>query len=509
MYEEKLKQFYREKISIQMKTAFLSSIILGFAAHGYMLANKLPNYDDIGNMINGYGVGIESGRWMLTVLGQLTKYLTGLYSLPWFNGILSLCIMGAAACLVVCIFDIKDCMLCALTGAIMVVFPAVTGIFFFMFTVIYYTLSILICAAAVYCFKRYKYGSFAAVILIAMAVAVYQAQLEFVSVLFLLMLLTECLSEQAEEKHIFVMALKCLAVLCAGLAVYLIGVRFFLALKGVELINYQGINELGKIRVSQLPELVKEVYVNYFALFYRNVQGLNLYPAVKLIMALIQAASIFLIAAGLRGKSIWVKLEALLFLLLLPAAAGLMYIAAPGAAVYSIMLYSVVMVYVGFIVLLHAVHRYSLLYTGGGICVALAVLLYCHFDNAEYLAMTMQYEQAYSYMTTLVTRIKSAPGYEEAMRIALVGNSGNFSDNSFDANSGFVRYEMGGRSQTLLNVHSRREFLVYYIGLAPGFEAGMDDLKGREAVVEAMPSYPDDGSVQVVDDIVVVKLGDL
>ena len=62
-----------------MKTAFIASFIAGFLAHGYMFTNKLPNYDDIGNLINGYGVGIELGRWMLTVLGQFTKHLTGLY----------------------------------------------------------------------------------------------------------------------------------------------------------------------------------------------------------------------------------------------------------------------------------------------------------------------------------------------------------------------------------------------------------------------------------------------
>ena len=77
-------------ISHRIKVTFLSSFILGGLAHLFTLTNVLQNYDNIAIVPGGYGTGLTSGRWLLTVLGNFIKKIWGNYNLPFFNGLLTI-----------------------------------------------------------------------------------------------------------------------------------------------------------------------------------------------------------------------------------------------------------------------------------------------------------------------------------------------------------------------------------------------------------------------------------
>ena len=184
---------------------------------------------------------------------------------------------------------------------------------------------------------------------------------------------------------------------------------------------------------------------------------------------------------------------------------------APNTYVYSIMVYSLVTIYLASIVLMQFARLYlcennrgwCFLHWCGTLIVALIIFVQCQYNNVQYLAMTMQYEQAYSYMTTLVTRIKSVQGYDDSLKVAFIG--GGIEDSTFYCNDEFEDYNMGGRSQTLINLYSQKDFLKRYLGYNQTVveeQGGMDDL----LEVRQMPSYPDDGSIKIIDNTVVVKL---
>ena len=80
----------------------------GILAHFYVLTNILQNHDSIAMAPKGYGTGITSGRWFLTVLGQFIGKLGGNYNLPYFNGIIAICLLTITACLIVDIFQLPD-----------------------------------------------------------------------------------------------------------------------------------------------------------------------------------------------------------------------------------------------------------------------------------------------------------------------------------------------------------------------------------------------------------------
>lgn len=59
------------------KATFISAIVTAVIAHGFALINVLHNYDNISVFMRGYGTGLSSDRWLLTLLGDWIKSTGG------------------------------------------------------------------------------------------------------------------------------------------------------------------------------------------------------------------------------------------------------------------------------------------------------------------------------------------------------------------------------------------------------------------------------------------------
>ena len=139
----------RKDRSVIFKYTFLSSCLTGFICYLYFIANNLDNYDSIINKPSGYGSGISSGRWFLSVLGIIFDKIWH-YNSSSFNCILAIILLGFINVLLVCIFKIKNKCICILLSAITIVFPPIADTMFFAFTIHYYMIAILLGLAGVY-----------------------------------------------------------------------------------------------------------------------------------------------------------------------------------------------------------------------------------------------------------------------------------------------------------------------------------------------------------------------
>lgn len=54
----------------------------GVLVHLFGLVNVLHNYDDIAQQPRGYGTGVTSGRWLLTLMGKFWDAIGGNFNLP-------------------------------------------------------------------------------------------------------------------------------------------------------------------------------------------------------------------------------------------------------------------------------------------------------------------------------------------------------------------------------------------------------------------------------------------
>ena len=84
--------------------AVISTFFMGLAVHMFGLVNLLHNYDDVTIQPGGYGTGLSSGRWFLTIVGDFFNKHFGGYNLPWVNGVLFVALVAVTVGFVVSVF---------------------------------------------------------------------------------------------------------------------------------------------------------------------------------------------------------------------------------------------------------------------------------------------------------------------------------------------------------------------------------------------------------------------
>lgn len=512
--DDDIKSVYR-KIPYNVKVAFFSSLIIGLIAHLYMFTNKFPNYDDMA--LNGFGATFRLGRWFLWVLGSVAYHLDLVYSIPLINGMVSLLLLAISSSIIVYLLDVKSNIAVVIISGILVVFPSWTATYFFMFTAPYYAVAVLLMVLSVYFSWNYKYGFILGICCIALSVGIYQAYLPFGASLYVILLLKKLINNDVEWKKVFRLAVKSLCVLIAGVVVYYIIMRLSLIVTNQELADYKGTGQMGQVSMSLIPQILQSIFTDGLGVIVNN----NIEISYNLLLK-VGYMALFLVDIILFGvccKRYVTNKEfgrMLMFVLLIVAVFvainGIFIMCPTEGAVYSLMTYA----YAFYIILPVCMIEWLLSVREnrsenliiaveyGVVITSVAMIFnYCHFSNSQYLSMQLTYEQAKGFYTTLITQIKSVDGYTDDMPIAIIEDEAKIEDKTLYRNQVMDVFDISGRDDVLVETYSREYLLAYYCGFDPEYVA--DDFISED-IVKSMPNYPKEGSIQVIDGVVVVKL---
>ena len=135
---------------------------------------------------------------------------------------------------------------------------------------------------------------------------------------------------------------------------------------------------------------------------------------------------------------------------------------------------------------------------------ALVCLSYVRFDNFAHTRMAVYQTRSIEFFNRMVLRIESTEGYSPELPVAYVGYCPNVE--TFQAVPGFDRDPLTPllSHETFLYSYSWQEFVSFWCGFSP---TEADPAAFRDnAEVAAMPCYPADGSIRIIDGAVVVKL---
>ena len=135
-------------------------VLTALACYLYVLVGNINNYDNIVCTPEGYGTGLRSGRWMLTLLGDTVGHAMGNFNLPLFNGLLGLAFLGLACQFLWRALHLQKPWQCAVLTAITAAWPAAASAMLFSFTVHYYLFAVLLAAVAVWMADRSGWGWF-------------------------------------------------------------------------------------------------------------------------------------------------------------------------------------------------------------------------------------------------------------------------------------------------------------------------------------------------------------
>lgn len=515
---EKIIIRWIKKIDIRKKWCFVATFLIGMLCHGYVFANKISYHDDI--VLNGFGLTFGGGRWALGFLEVCLNKVGGVFSIPWFNGILSLLFIALSAIIIVDIFRVKSILGSILIGCILVVYPVTATAYAYMFNAWSDFLCLFLNVLAVWIVTKNCYSWYRLICgggIFCIALGIYQAMFPVGAVLFLLALILNAV----EKKNINIIkdGSRYLGTLMGGMASYLFITLFLRKISIIELTFYNGVNEIGKLELSKLPMKIGVAYIEFFKANFANIHS-SIYFA-GIIQGIILCS--FFMFIFLIWKNIYKKMDKILLIILvtlLPLGINLIYCFSTqdDFTIHTLMVYPTVLTLIIPIILMdkiniddimHGRKKAFILAESGLISIIVLIVgVYVYYDNSAYLKATFLQEQTMAWYNTLISEIKGTEGYRDEYPVAYIGMY-EAEDRSFahiPSMENAVRitgYDLN--MQDLVNNYKMYEFMSLRCGYAPELYQDVEKLKNTEEV-KNMEIYPDKGSIKVIDNVVVVKL---
>lgn len=517
--ENKPASFWRDRLPGPVLAAAAGCFFAGFFAHLFAFTNIIPNSDGISRVFDAQQMTV-SGRWFLHYASAWNGYVQA----PAVIGFFALLFLAASAALTASLLRIRSLGLSALCGALLSVFPSVAYTFLYLFTASAYCFGILLAVLSVWLVSRHKYGFLFAALVLACALGTYQAYLAVAASLSLICVILYAL-EGHSTREIARLGLKYLAFLALGLGLYALILWIFLRVKDLELLDYKGLSSLGD--GMTLGKLLREIgaayrgFRRYFFVprsFANYTTSATVVGNVVLALAALCAFVRVLCRSGCHKRPGALALT-LALCALLPLALNLTVLM--GEAM-PIMRYALVLAYVFALVL---VDRALIAEPVGKkkqpkpekqtpqlprlACCAAGLLLILSFqiDNLAYTVSAQAHRATESFATRLVERVETTPGYRNGMEVVIIGGfPSKVYHSQIEAFSLVEDYSNLSSSVVPLNKH-----VYYYLNDWLNVPWQMPDEETMISVsdsgrFQAMPLYPDDGSVAIVDGRLVVKL---
>lgn len=479
---------------------------LGLTAHGYRFFNANFNHDSMQSLYE------QSPELMISVgrfLRPVYRLLRGNFALPALGGILSLVYIAAAAYLLLRLLDVHNKWLIALVCGILTVNSSVS-----LMNASYvadtdaYSFAFLLAVLGVWAAKNWKHGIAISILCYFCSLGIYQAYISAAVFVLLLLALMELLRGQPVKKVYGRLAVELLAVL-AAIVLYYVTVKLT---QGLTHINdaeiYNTVDSLPSLSFQVILERIKNCAsseVLWATMPRGHSRGLLL--AVNLLMgALMLVCGIGLIRKRrLNAVSVW-------------GIAGIVVampfginIATLISGVYHwLTMFSFNLLYLMVLVLAQmgdeeaGAKRRRIAWA-----VMAAVLVYdgCLLSNEIYLKKEMESAATLSSFTRIIDRMENTPGFVPGQtKVALIGEM----DKSplSKQREGFD-YNGTGLWQSFSVTHydSAVAYLTYYLSY-PVTCVSVEELISLEqdARVVEVPIFPAQGSVQMIDDVMVVKL---
>ena len=510
------------------KDVIVSGAIFFILSYGMLLFNKISVHDDMAHLFD-IGATYTSGRWGLGIYKALYEMVIGnqMWSLPIINGAFVFIHTIITCCLLISFFDLKTRYGRILFTLVMVSSPGLICMMGYLFTAPAYSLGVVCAVISGILLSRLaiRYETISKkdrwIMLIggelcgAFSLGIYQSYISFTLTIGLFSLIL-CASRTSFKKTIGCLV-RAVIYISLVFAIYLSIMEVSLKLRNEKLNTYKGMDKALRLSAA---ELIRRMTLTFHEFFLpHRTSSVNMFPfhswwAYMLVLVI----SIITIAVVLiRRKDINNKLIVILLMIMLPVCVNISYIIT-GSGYYYMMFYANTMLFGGVLWgmesviipapetkdirmemvrnVLQSVILCAIIFIGG---------IYIRYSNQAALkGLYIQNEYA-NYLTSLVTRIQSIDGYTADTQI-LFTNESNIRNLDIPKEFKEVTVYPYWNNPLKYSIEHRRRIRTYlkrWCGFAASY-VEEDALKDKN-VIDSMPSYPDDGSIKMVDGIIIVK----
>lgn len=494
---------------------FMIAFVLAMAVHLYMFMHKFINHDDVEGMFSDCSFGLSSGRWLL----HFITGINGSFSSSWLNGTAGAVFLALAVVFFVRIFSLRHYISIILAAAAMVAFPTVASTYAYMFCSYQYLFALAAALLGALLIRKERwYFMLLGSICIACSMGCYQAYLGVAAAVLLLSVIMDLCDQNRENAQQYILAgVKYVLFLGLALILYFIILKLCLWYTGTELVDYQGINQMGQMSLEVLRERLDNSYT-YFFQFYKDTRVFHsVFPLVVKLSWWLEAAFLAYVIVSRRLYRKPVQLALLVALIpLIPIASNLVYIMTDADNVHLVMRYGML---IPLLIPTIVAERCSLPVEAQGgkrgktkrcAVILLCVLLlgtefafsyeFTLITNRAYFSMDLTYENVYAYYTKLMAKIELQEGYTKDSEIAFIGNA------AMDSHVPYIDMTGVLLGNSALNIYSRSQMFSYYFATDYYYASKQTCSEIQETEeFKAMPCYPDEGSIATINGVITVK----
>ena len=400
-----------------------------------------------------------------------------------------------------------------------ITFPTIAGILSYMQTADGYALAILLAVGGCYFLQDQSIRNFiGAICCFTLSCGIYQAYITLSIGIIYITIIREFLQQGKFGHDLWKIIIYKVSAIIISLIVYLGILKIILKISGQALSSYSNIDMMGKFTLGDILKNFMDAYRN-FGKFFLGYEGIYsvLVVAVNVLLGIFTIALLF----DFWGKCYGInKLYFLVLILLIPAAFNSIELFKPAGNNCSILTtYSLVLVYVLEICLLYDVRgNKGECKKFVDICIILGIVLIIWnnylLTNEIYMKLDLTWEKSKLWANRLLSDIQDIDRYQVNLPIMIDGLSSLNSDKQDDSILNELDYLLLTDSYTFCvdsDVYNENLLFHYYRNILDINVISVDEEKKeliRESLIyKSMPCYPNDGGVQMIGNVIVVKIG--
>ncbi len=497
------------------------TFLWGLIAHGFMFANNNLSWDSLVHIKESfypYSWKASLGRIFVPIYEASIR---GRVTIPWLIGILSLLYISIALLFISKIFNIQSAFSLFIIAGILTVNPTITSI-----TATYISdldadmLAMLLSVIAVYCWQKLRKGYLYGAIPLMLSLGLYQSYISTTIVLIIFVCVLNLL--RGGEKPVKNILYKGLSAICMML---IAGGLYFCALKLTCAIFDQQLasGEYNSLDTALSMSPSQIIHATWGA-FWNSIVGILCVPSIcshriiRIITSILLLFPFCIVMKQICSKNTNIEQKILIVLLLAitPLCMNICQVLTNNMS-HNLMHYAFWLTYL-FVLLIFRLNeeeqiitRLNFLKWSKIISVAALFILLIwqvRLANLAYFAKDIENKAIRALYTRVINDIEEQQGYLFGeTRIALIGNPTHLIKD-YDEKYHRTR-QLTGMAKRLTTEHSNL-YITQYL-MYPASIIGIEETNtlAQTEIVASMPIYPSKGSIQMIDNICVVKLGEI
>ncbi len=518
------------RLSREVRIAFFSALIIAVITHLTILTNKLINHDSVGYLY-GSGIRLDQGRWFYFFLNKVRGGF-------FVNGIinpLAIILLSITASLTIHVLQIKNWLNIVLVSGLLVTFPSTVGIFVYGGADKFFFALLLATLAVYFATKEKSWAWVVSIVSLTLSLGTYQAYIGYSLGLFIILCFVKAIKNEVRSREILLEGLRYLLIIIISIALYYGILQLSLKATGTTLTAYRDIDNMQSPSLASIPELIYQAYKKVYRFFYYDKYGITTPFFIWAYRISIFLIVLFSILIGLFTK-LYRKLNLILafFLaILFPLGVHIIAVLGQNPDTHWLMIYPFVLVYILLVKLTEILNdisedkkqksleltdkktnkinifkNNSLSVLNWTAVIFTVVLIFNWFKlaNLGYFHMQLSYESSYATAVRITHDISKMEGYTTDTRVAIITEPVPFITTrpEFTALNKISGIEGDDIYMNRLDYYQMFNNFLSFRVIGPK-TSDLNIIKSSEEFLN-MPIYPNDGYIQMINGIIVIKV---